>query len=63
MKHKICIEEYISKGNPCPCHPAESTIAVEALKTVMQEAVTKAVKTLAREYVDDEIVLSEEIIS
>lgn len=59
-----CVIEYISQGDPCPCHPEASAIMIEVMKKVVQEyLVPKVLKQLIRQIIDDELVLSEEIIT
>lgn len=57
-----CLPNYVSHGKLCPCHPAESAIAVAVLEKVVQDLIVKSIKELARSFIDDELVLSEEVI-
>jgi hypothetical protein len=60
---KECLDKYVSEGRTCPCHPLESALALEILKKAVDALVVKMLKQLARELLDDQLVLGEEIIT
>lgn len=57
--YSTCVTDYIHKGEPCPHHPVESAAIVAAMQQVVRDLTVKTIKKLARQLLDDELVLSE----
>lgn len=55
-------QKMIQNGEACECHPVESAVMIEAMESIVQAAAVRAIQALARQILDDELVLSEEIL-
>jgi hypothetical protein len=60
--YRTCAENYWVNWKPCPCHPEESEVAFAIAKKVIHKYIVKSLQKLARQIVDDELILSESII-
>jgi len=58
-----CIRDYIFEDQACPCHPEQSAAVIETLHAYMQELCVRSLTKLGRQFIDDELILSQEVIA